>query len=248
MSDGHLSRLKLDTYVLGGLPAEERTTLESHLASCPACSATLADLKARHAQFVSTKLPLLMPGAVARASGWRRFFGSRAPLYGALALAIPLLLLVLLRPGVPDQGIKGGPALQVVVKHGERVWQLKPGETLAAGDELRFVAEPGKKRFLLIMSVDGAGAVSVYEPFDGEQSAPISGARVEIPGSVVLDRAPGPERLYALFSDAPLSAESVKPALGAVARAGPAAIRSGGILGVEGASELTTWFEKEPSP
>ena len=189
-----------------------------------------------------------MPGAVERASGWRRFFTSRTPLYAALAVAIPILLFVLVRPPEPEHGIKGGPALQVVVKHGERVSQLKPGETLAAGDQLRFVVEPGKSKFLLIMSVDGAGAVSVYEPFDGKESAPISGPRVEIPGSVVLDRAPGPERIYALFSDAPISTESVKPPLAAVGQRGPPAIRAGGILGVPGASELSTWFEKEPSP
>ncbi|MBS2029564.1 MAG: zf-HC2 domain-containing protein [Deltaproteobacteria bacterium] len=248
MSDGHLSQLKLDTYLLGGLPADERASLEAHLGSCATCSATLADLKARQAQFASTRLPLLMPGAVERASGWRRFFTSRTPLYAALALAIPILLLVLLRPPAPDNGIKGGPALQVVVKHGARVSPLRPGEMLAAGDELRFVIEPGKRRFLLIMSVDGAGTVSVYEPFDGNESAPISGPRVEIPGSVVLDRAPGPERLYALFSDAPISTESVQPALTAVAQGGPPAIRAGGILGVPGASEVSTWFEKEPSP
>jgi hypothetical protein len=166
----------------------------------------------------------------------------------AMALAAGLLLMVVLRPGrppqSPDLGIKGGPVLQVVARHGARVAPLRNGDLLAPGDELRFVALPAGQRFLLIMSIDGAGTVTVYQPFGGSQSSPIAGDRVELPGSIVLDAAPGPEHLVAFFSPVPIAASAVQSLLLQLGQGGVAGLRHSKELGVPGAIEVNLWFEK----
>jgi hypothetical protein len=65
--------------------------------------------------------------------------------------------------------------------------------------------------------------VSVYFPPEGGQSAPVGAGRSELPGSIELDDAPGPERLFAYFSEQPLPAAEVARALAAA----PGAVVSG---------------------
>jgi hypothetical protein len=130
---------------------------------------------------------------------------------------------------MPAAGIKGtggGASFLAVARQGARVFPLPSAARLRPGDRIRFVVDPGPHRFLLVVSVDGAGGASVYHPFDGRESAPvIPHRRLEVPGSIVLDRAPGPERLFALYSDRPLTAGEVLPALQKIGAAGATVIR-----------------------
>ncbi|HET9451957.1 MAG TPA: hypothetical protein VFO83_13795, partial [Aggregicoccus sp.] len=66
----------------------------------------------------------------------------------------------------------------------------------------------------------------------------------ELPGSVVLDAAPGPERVFALFSDAPLAAGDVTRALEALGSGGRGAIRAQQRLPVAGTEQASFLFEK----
>src|SRR6185295_5003137 len=113
----------------------------------------------------------------------------------------------------PDISVKGGTALLVAVRRGERIFPVRgdgagaPGgavsrsEPIHPGDELRFVIAPARSPFVLLGSIDGAGHASIYVPYDGSASAPLGGPleRVELPGSIVIDGGPGPERLFALL-------------------------------------------------
>jgi hypothetical protein len=247
VSGNHLSILQLDTFALGGLSAAERGAAQAHLDGCEACRSRLQGIAAEREGFDRFTLPKTMPAVVERLRPrpWQELLRGLSPAFAlAAACAVLLVLVPLSRTGPGELGIKGGAALQVVARQGARVGPLRAGERLAPGDEIRFVVEPGTRRYLLIVSVDGAGAVSVYEPFHGAASRAISGARVEIPGSIVLDRSPGPERLYALFSDVPIPVADVAPKLQALGQGGAEAIRRGGPLEVPGAEAVSTWFEK----
>ena len=129
------------------------------------------------------------------------------------------------------------------------VMRVANGARLAPGDALRFVLYPTGLPYVLIVSVDGAGQVSVYFPFQGQASAPIDGATpVSVPGSIVLDRAVGPERLFAIFSDRPLEAHAVRELLARTAAGGSAAIRSTVRLPLVNTVQSTLLFEKEAHP
>jgi hypothetical protein len=161
-----------------------------------------------------------------------------------------LVLLLWLRPrssanGHPDEpsvAIKGGPSLRVFARHNGRVAVVRPRSALHAGDEIRFAVEPAGLRYLLVASVDGAGKATIYFPYGGAVSQPVGGA-TELPGSIVLDDAPGPERVFALLSEQPLVAADVTGALVDLGRRGPDAIRAASRLPVA-ATQLSLLFEK----
>jgi len=72
---------------------------------------------------------------------------------------------------------------------------------------------------------------------------------VEAPaGSVVLDTAPGPERIFALWSSEPLQAADVIARLNELGQRGPAAIRATTTLDVPGTIQISRLFEKGDPP
>jgi hypothetical protein len=125
------------------------------------------------------------------------------------------------------------------------VFPVSPGEPLRPGDQIRFVLERVRYRYVLIASVDGAGRASIYVPYEGSASLDIgAGDRVEIPGSIVVDDTPGPERLFALVSARPIDAAGVRAALANVGAGGPSAIRGTRRVDVGADDQVSMLLEK----
>jgi hypothetical protein len=186
---------------------------------------------------------------------WRWLFGLALP-------AAAALLLVRSQPSrtpgpnaettPPVIGIKGAPLLQIFARRPglggaeAQVTKVRDGDRLAAGDALRFVLSPTGLPYVLIVSVDGAAQPSVYYPFHGEASAEIDEkSLVSVPGSIVLDQAPGPERIFVIHSEKPLQADTVRDALVQLGAGGADAIRAAQRLPIEGTVQSTLLFEKE---
>ena len=66
-----------------------------------------------------------------------------------------------------------------------------------------------------------------------------------VAGSIVLDAAPGPERLFAIFSARPIPARSVRDLLAPIAAAGAATIRAAGRIPLPDTQQATLLFEKQ---
>jgi hypothetical protein len=67
---------------------------------------------------------------------------------------------------------------------------------------------------VLVVGVDAVGALHVYVPWAGAASVPLAaGADVSLPGSLVLDDAPGTEHLGVLITPEPLILEAVERAI-----------------------------------
>jgi hypothetical protein len=104
---------------------------------------------------------------------------------------------------------------------------------------------PGGMRYLLIASLDGRGQATIYHPYGGAESSAVTDPiRLEVPGSIVLDDAPGPERIYALFSRTPIPARDVTASLAAVFARGAPAIRSELRLDLAAEEQASVFFEK----
>ncbi|NMO15435.1 hypothetical protein HPC49_33740 [Pyxidicoccus fallax] len=243
----HLSSLQLDALALDALPADARSAARAHLDACATCRARAEELASLRSHFTVHVLPRTAP-ALRRPPAWHSAWRWLVPL-----VAVTAGVLVMARPPKtdtePEYGVKGGATLQLFAHRGERTWKVQEGESLAPGDQVRFRLDGGGLPYVLLVSVDGAGQVNTYHPFGGARSAPLSeGAQAEVPGSVVLDTAPGPERLFALFSREPLTFDSVAPALRELAAGGANAIRHQTRLPVpDGAQQATFLFEK-PQP
>jgi len=248
----HLSLLTLDALALGALPPDREVQARDHIATCDRCLADSEESERSRDHFRLDVLARTMPHIERRAVRpiWRR-----APwpalLVPALAAAAILLFVVLSgREGTTDQDgdlrIKGGATLQVFAHRNGHVFRVEDGAALAPGDRIRFVVYPADLPYLLIASVDGAGVVTVYFPYGGHESERLQDAapRIELPGSIALDAAPGPERIHAIFSREPVSADAVEVILSGVGAGGAQAIRNHQHLDIPAPAQATVYFEK----
>jgi hypothetical protein len=197
--------------VLEALSVGEATpeSTRAHVQGCPTCGPQLTALTEGREAFLRARptdrflRQLERRASKPSPSPWRR-------LLPVLATALPVLALVVLVPRVLEQdGVRTkGNGFQVVVSRGgEAPELLGPDSLVRAGDSLRFAYEAPEAGHLLVLELDGRGVASVFHPFGGMASAPLSAQQRDfLPGSVVLDDAPGPEWLFAVFSPRPLDA------------------------------------------
>jgi len=205
--------------------------LATHVAACPACQAYLA-AQAAEAERFALAAPAVWRRVVETG---RRAHGRRWPrawLGVPLALAGTLAAWVVLAPVQPPPytGAKGAFALTVVARRGGEVFTADGLTLLRGGDELRFVpgaaARPG---FIVIVSVDGTGALSHYVPSDPDaESLPLPPVGEPLPGSIVLDDAPGPERLLVVLTSRPVPARAARTLAEAGGGEPDAALRTAG--------------------
>ncbi len=148
----------------------------------------------------------------------------------------------------PELAIKGDATWQVFANRDGQTFTVHDGTQLEPGDRIRFAVIPDGAHYVLVASIDGAGTVSIYFPYGGSESAPLpaqAGARSLLPGSIVLDSAPGPERMFAIFSDEPIAADQVVDQLRAIGAGGADAIREPHALTISNArAQASTLFEK----
>ena len=252
----HVSSFDLDLLEMGGLDETKKRTIDEHLRACATCRQDHESLKKFRAEFSDQVLPRTIDRVRERVEAPAKLSFARPAVFApVLASAAALALWVATgRPGLPgkDDGdtvrAKGEAALQIVARHEGRVATLDQSHpSVAAGDEIRFIVTPTdlSHPYLYIASVDGRGRANFYFPFDGAQSARVDRAgRWEIPGSIVVDDAPGPERVFALFSREPLAKAAVANALGEIGRKGWDAIRATARIDLGDVVQSSTVIEK----
>ncbi|MBF5041648.1 DUF4384 domain-containing protein [Aggregicoccus sp. 17bor-14] len=203
--------------VLEALSAGERVPepTRAHVQACPDCSAQLQALQSAQAAFLQARPPERFLRQVERREEAPK--PSRLPRLLPLigGLLVPLVAIVLFAPRGgqhphedPGVTLKGGGLRVAVARGGSGAPELLENDgAVRAGDALRFSYEAPGPGHLLVLELDGRGEASVFHPFNGATSTPLAaGQRDFLPGSVVLDAAPGPELLVAVFSPRPLEA------------------------------------------
>lgn len=145
---------------------------------------------------------------------------SSTPVWGG-ALAVAVLGLILLpRAFQSPEGYLGEKsalrapgALEVYVLRSGDVRPAQEGESFQAGDRLQFLVRPGSYRFLHLVSLDSTGHLSAFFPEEGQESMPL-GADGEqlLPEAIELDGFQGTERIFALFTEAPIPWRRVREA------------------------------------
>jgi hypothetical protein len=238
----HPSELELHGHAIGALGDDHSERVQRHAATCAPCAQVLAAIGAADERARSgprpqqRRLPWVLAIAVPAA---------------AIALLVPRLAL---RPSAgPDLQVKGGavqPALELFARRGGEPFAVA-GTALRAGDEVRFVvhAPPGLRQ-VMIVSVEAGGDANLYYPFGAHESAALPGeaGRAELPGAIVLDASPGPERVFALFSRAPLAWADAQRALMALGQGGAAAVRRERSILVKAEAQASFLFEKAAGP
>lgn len=143
-----------------------------------------------------------------------------------LALAAALLLII--RPPASDPGstnrAKGGPDLGFWALSGGRMQPGVQGGEYRPGDRLQFSYRADGLDSLVLLSIDGAGRLTVFYPQAGEDPLPVrpEGQHI-LDGSILLDATLGPEVFVAVFGPSSVQ-EARELALGAWAAGGHAAV------------------------
>ena len=154
----------------------------------------------------------------------------------ALLAAVVVATLLIPRPSpteeLPEAGVRfRGGGVQVYTLDGRALapWD---GEAVRPGDVLGFKVDGTDRRGVVLLSVDGAGQVSVLWPEGDAPAEPLRGdGLVALPGTLTLDDAPGPEVFVAVYDQGRDDAVQ----------------RAQQVFASEGANGLLRWAESERS-
>jgi hypothetical protein len=194
------SRIDLCRLATNDLPPDDAARLRAAIADDPAAAAFLDGLERARAAAPpfdaaairgrvapkrrSTWAPLLMLAAAAALTA-----GLSSALVGA---ADPMTD----APSIRARGATPGLTLSRAVDGRLVPWD---GAPLGEGDVLGATVFTPEAAGVVLMSIDGDGAVSVYFGASGDPEPITAGEPVHLPGTIVLDGAPGPEVFVAVF-------------------------------------------------
>lgn len=208
-------RIEWVRYDHGELAAQERSRLEAHLPGCAHCQGVRqgqGDARAAMtpaevaAQSVAILQKLERP-APRRLSWWRPqlWAGLVAAAIAAVVIAPRAAELFSEGPQIRTKGARG-PTLEMWVNTPEGAQPGSDGMRLGEGDQIQFRYRASGRQYVLVVSVDGKGVTTpLYPEVPGESLKVAPDGEHVLEGSVILDDAKGPERIFAFFSDQPLS-------------------------------------------
>lgn len=199
MSD-HVSDLAIDRMLASEVIDAD---VRAHLASCERCTGRLAELERERAAFA---IPLAKPAA-SRRSAW---------LAAAGALAAAAIVLVVVRRSDDPSGTrtKGStsPVLELHVvdqrSGGATSVPVTAATVLHPGDTIQATYASASPGHGAVLSLDGAGAATVYVPV-----APLAAGSGSFPAATILDDVLGTERLAIVWCPAPFAVEPLLVAL-----------------------------------
>ena len=258
----HVSSFDSDLLELGALDAAKAAATNEHLERCAPCRDEHEKLRRARAEFTANVLLNSGPRLLAevRHRNVRRI--SPPSMVAAGLLASAAVLALVLRPrAAPTEVVsppagdhltaKGGSELSLVARQDGSVFNVDCPPALRAGAEVRLVLSQDDPAcpFILIASVDGRGHPSVYYPPQGEASARIERpGKWELPGSIVLDDAPGPERIFAFFSATPIDSAVPTQALRRLGEQGWEAMRATSKVDLDDVRQSSVLIEKVAAP
>jgi len=251
----HLNSRQIDEMALGILPPDALLAANEHLAACDRCRGDLEQNSQARLQFERDIQPRTL-GPIRRRAEKEKALQAASSLGARLrrwtlilvpVAALAIFFLIPKKPAIDDSGpdilAKGGPSLQLIAKRGDLVFPVHEADHLHANDAVRLVVQPGESRYALIGSIDSKGHATFWFPLGREESGAVTpGARNELPGSLILDDSPGPERIFALFSQQPIAKKDAQAALEALGANGPALIRAAHSLPLPEKLDAQTTF------
>lgn len=104
------------------------------------------------------------------------------------------------------------PHLVVYRKRGEGVERLADGQKARAGDELQVAYVAAKQAHGVVVSIDGAGTVTMHLSLSGQSAALSTPRETLLAESYRLDNAPAFERFFLVTADAAFDAAAIEQA------------------------------------
>lgn len=255
---------ELERYLLGELDADATLRVRAAVTSDPDVAARLAALEASNTEILARQPASEVARAIEarrRAADARAAQTARRPtrflMILAPTVATAALVFSVVSRDAPDGGksavidtpfgdrAKGDPGLSVFLRRGADVQELKSGDPAHPGDVLQLSYTPAGRAYGIILSIDGASAVTLHYPEDPRASTQLSAGTSALPHSYELDAAPGFERFFFLASDRPIAVDDALAKARALARDRNSAEHEKLGLGA-GVQEVSTIVRKAP--
>ena len=191
--------LDLERFLVDDLDDAERARVARAIDDDPALAAYVAERRASQRAFALAGPRRRPVGDLSPARDRRGWFSVGA-LVPALAAAAAVVVFATVGDVAGDGTLVPDPtvhargralAVAVVVRRGDAVLRPGPGALVRAGDAVRFettLPAPGR---CSVVGADDRGPVVVHE-----EDAPMPAGVAALPGALVLDDAPGPERFW----------------------------------------------------
>jgi hypothetical protein len=222
-SNDMVSLQMLRRYHFNELSGEERARVEAELEKQPDARARLERMRAAETSFLqqvdlaSESVAILEKLDRPQESWFRRLLVGR-PLQLAVAIVLLVALIPLGRALLVDEPThnrtKGSAQLEMFVKDEAGVRKGNDGMILRSGDQIQFRYRAVGRRYLFVVSVDSRGVISPLYPDTRSASIEVRPDGLHtLEGSVILDDAVGPERIFAVFSDEPVSYGKIEEAV-----------------------------------
>jgi len=240
--NAHPSELALERHLLDPVGS----TIRAHVEGCGRCGARLAEMQHQGEEFLRFVFPATVEKVEAAAERSSRRFDWIRMLAPASAVAAAAAVLLLVRPaadlesacvdGICTKGEQGLGMTVFLNGSGGARPARSDGEAVAAGAAIRFRVRPTALCHLWVVSVDASGQVSRLFPTAGDGGALVATV-LDLPGGAVLDGRPGPERVLAICTPAPMYYAAVERAVQVAMVRGESAVRS--VRSVPGLPEGT---------
>ena len=206
MAEHEIDKFELVSYFVGDCDDETRARVTEHLKSCLECNRKLEQLKKERAEFLQAH-PFESLGARARAKQ-KSIASQFAPVYALAAmLALVVGLSLVLRPREREDTyrMKGATGIAMFVKAGEDRAEKRTRHVYYPGEYIQIEYSCAEADKLILLSIDSAGAISMYYPTEGDTSVVVpKGQNMPLPNSILLDDYIGRELFVAVFSKQPL--------------------------------------------
>jgi hypothetical protein len=208
-----------------------------HVEACPRCASIVAEISEARALLLgadpaeaSRRAVRVILETVRQRKASRRWLRFLAPVLLVPAAAVFLLVA---KPSLVSHGVgtKGGLIVETYCKRGGQVFLASDGGDFLEGDQLRFAYTQDRPGFLLVFGVEDDGKIFPYYDEHGLVPVPTqAGARVLLPGAVELDGHRGWERIFLIWTEAPLSDAAVRAAVAARLSAANGDLRRTSVL------------------
>jgi RNA polymerase sigma factor (sigma-70 family) len=217
----------LQRYAVDELVGDERNRVAIHVASCQRCRGEVAVLDRYREEFLKRRpfaeaeaevVERVMflpdePEIEVRRPAWTKL---RVVVAASLASAAALAAMLMFAPPEgeeePPPHVVAGrtTALRAAVLRDGEAQRLKGSMGVHPGDEIEFRVDTATYDHVLVLGMDGNGAVSVVLPPGGGLSVPVDpGAGRTLSPALTLDDAPGPAVYVALFTRDPVASQDV---------------------------------------
>ncbi|NUP09698.1 MAG: DUF4384 domain-containing protein [Polyangiaceae bacterium] len=249
VGDDCVSDKVLDELHLELLDAPEAERVEQHLAACDVCAGRRLSLTNLRSDIERELPPLRIGIRAATPFRTRAFERGFAPLVvGALALAAATTMMIATNERHTGGSSSGPPTgssdqagirtkgslyeLAATVERGGHQFRVVSSDVVRVGDRIQLSYSTPSGVHLYLLGTDGTGELRRYFPEASRSARVEEGREVELPFSLVLDDAPGPEHFIGFFCQSPTAfdllenrAREVASSLGGTVVAGCAEVQ-----------------------